>query len=1503
MKVETIIVKCRHNSVRITFREFVCWRNNSEKIVEIQRNFENQNIDQIVVDFNDVVWMDSLILCQFCLYLEKAADDKKHIEISLVDRDNIEHVRFVQFLKDAGFVNFWERVAPGVHDAVNEFLHYADLYMLQKGNFNSLEMLLPFRIIKTEREINDITNEAISMLSEKNLGENSISFRLKLFLQEVMGNVFEHAYEEGETAYCGILICRKIRKVQEEQKEREYYGVSGLEGTVTSEKYRHHIFTNNSYRISKFSDTRVDYVQAYVVDIGKGILSGVQCRDPKQEMSILGQIFTSGKRIDKRNKNTQAGGLYMIHNVLGVTADGLGLKCDYNLPSFECERNDFVSVNPKALYRNGYEQKEIIKGFSVVGYLNIFGDVTKEYRQYFRSPDRSDVLGVYKRHCYEEEDSIVVKDFRFSSQSDVVLSPNVKNIIILVEKEIAKNKLVDFFDNLCKSVARGVENVIIADFTDVEISKYYMIFSGMDIPVNKLILISRSYSASVFVNNRKNKKNSMHYDSESTEKYVRKLEQTNSLFDSIVAYIQWLIKYESGLFWKFLNIYQSNSFQNMYIKGNIKWNYQNEKYMTTYLDFSQASFVRECRELFIIQLFRIISVYGTKIYFEKGDRFTEDICELANAELGTKEENRHIFIGSAFVTGTSSLKQSIIPRKADDSWFYFFKHADYEGKDQILTLLDWEVNRENGKELQLEEVVYERIEETPFIARKGVDFFRRRHFAKEDEAIQMSAKRTYEYFQEVISWENKICSFGHVDLIGPHDHVIFNTVEMFKQDRLESYTQPKVLDTAYDFLLFCFYNALGRKQNLKLEEAVSEDFCPELISSYATKEKIFEFSRMKENYFCNKEGVLLYFNDYATTEIISFFQKIFDIKLNYRIIPMALVSRERGAAALLLSPLLVDSLQILFSNLKEENGGVCRVTIFSAMLISTKLIDELKHLMFRIGADEVNVLSLIDRQRLPFGYSVKEKIKTLWKVDIPPLGNQKNCAICNGIANLEALCGQMGVDAIRVRIINVLKLWKKKKAFDKKLSVIESKNLCLPQKIKEIIREQSDPYPYMSGVKITTDMGLVFFAIEDMAVTRSLRFLKECLDSELDDHTKMLLLCAHLGLFKKAEISEKRQYELTLELYSCIKRQEEITSYSALALIIILSQEKEIINGLKQEVWKDLKNQKTYQNMDALICGIFVCWINEEEVDQDIKYYFNSSGCLLAEKLNAIFYYTCRQCITTHSGILSRMYDEGIVFQKRDYLEAYYKIGYLKNIYNELPEDILDIQDGCSDLLKQINEAVCKEEQILRKYLDTERESLVPQIKQTHKLFMGYADQLNGILFKHNREDLQHDIENIQKKIINAQTDEKIKETLKSVVIEWPEQDDDLDCWFFWTSDIVNEISYLMMDFRYFKQKFTYRMPIDCKEKEVSGVVQAEFKDQYLEIHFINGIAQEEEIEKIKKRKKVKNDRPSIIRINELKRNMVDHKTFEFSASELEGRQMYDACLRIPYIYISKKND
>lgn len=1501
-KSNAITVKKDNRRVNIRFEGFVCWEGNGDKIVEIQTCLEDENIDFINLEFNDVVWMDGLILCQLCLYLKKASDSHKEVEIYLFDRDNIEHARFVNYLMDAGFINFFESILKGCEYDAKEYLSKLDMVKLNEGNFDSAETILPFRVIEKEQEANDIIEESMRMLSERNLESNTVTFRLKLFLQEVLGNVYEHAYNEGETAYCGVLIRRKYQEIEKKSKIRDYDSNLALSGKVNFSKYRSFIFSNNKYKIKNMDDVRADYIQVHVVDIGNGILSGFENAKPQEEFEIFSKIFSSGKRVNKKHKNTQVGGLNMIHNIFGKNADALGIKGDYHLYPIECEREDWGKVDKAQLYFNNYNQNQIIRGFSVVGYLNIIGNITKQYRKYFKSANQKIIRQVYKNHKpILLDDTTKIIDYRFEKKEEYQFEDTVKNVVILVSRELAKNRLTKlFYDNLNILGTLEIENLIVADFVDYEISKYYLIFSKMKIKAKRVILISRSYSAAVFTQDTRDGEIRVYHNTTETRQYLAIQEKQGSIFKSVYNYIHWLIGYESDLFWRFLNEYQVKSNQKVYLKEKIEWNYETNKYMRSYLDFSQASFIRECRELFILQLFRLISLFGRRIYFESGDRFTEDICELANAELGANAEQTHIFIGSAYVTGTSSLKQNIEQKELDDKWFYFFKHADSEAKEQIETLLEWEKTIEELEDKKTAN--YSRIEETPFIAQNGTSFFRGRALKNEENKIvKMSSKMVYEYLQDPNVWVDNICGLAHVDLVGPHDNILFNMVEMLKKDRMDSYTQPRVLNTSYDFLLFHFYDALGVNTVSNLETSIETDIRQETVSYSATKQKILMFARENSNYFKKNKGILLYFTDYATTKIVGFYQEIFSSDLNYRIIPIALVNRERGAAALLISPLLVESLEELLKVYKDE-GNTARITIFSSMLISTKLIDELKHTMYRIGADEVKLLSMIDRRRMPFGYSEKEEITTFWKMDIPPLGNDRNCAICQGLANLERLKKELGIDDLCNRIDEISSMWRCRRSFENKLAVIKRKYIHIPNEIKAVIANQIESKYYMNGIEITTDIGLVLFAVEDTAVTRSLTILEKCLEADLQDDTKMLLLCAYLGLFRKVEISEKKRFALSRELYRYVKRQDSTSVYSSLALIVLAAQEDKIINGLKKESSEDIYIQRNYKNTDALISGIFINWYKEKSIDIKIQYYFKGASATLPELLNAIFQYTCKRCRTTHSGILTRLYEEGKVFKMEDYVEAYYRIKYLKDIYDKFPEVIVcDLTQG-KEFLDEIRAKVSTEEVILRKYIESPNETLQVQILECNRVFINSAENLNSLLFKASSENLiPDDLKDIKKEIMSKQSEIDVLETLKDVLIEWPTKGSEYECWYYWTNDIIEEISYLMLDFRYLKEKMWHRDPKTFERKEVTAVVEAVFTDSCMEMHFKNKISPDDSIVKLRETKKLKYNRPSILRMRELMKAIVDVDLFSYETLEEDKELILDVCLRIPYIYKRKE--
>lgn len=1499
-----IAIKRDNRRVSIVFAGFVCWEGNGEKIVEIQTSLEDEKIDTINLEFNDVVWMDGLILCQLCLYLKKAFDSNKKIDIYLFDRDNMEHARFVNYLMDAGFITFFDSMLPEFQNEAKNYISRLDKVKLKEGDFDSAETILSFRVIEKEQEMEPLIEETMRMLKDRNLEGNTVLFRLKLFLQEVIGNVYEHAYNEGETPYCGILIRRKYQKVEREVKFREYEDNLALEGKINFNNYRSFIFSKNKYKVKKLDDIRADYIQVHVVDIGKGILAGMKDVKPQDEYNVFSEIFLHGNRMNRKNKNTEAGGLYMIRNIFASNADALGIKGDYHLYPIECEKEDLGNVDKNILYLDNYKQKQIIKGFSVVGYMSVIGDITKQYRRYFRSGDKSTIHQIYKNHQSIQLDKTTkVVDYRFDRNENYKFDDEIQNVIILVGREFSKNRLAKLlYDNFSIGGTREVKNIIIADFVDYEVSKYYLIFDKMKIRAQKVILISRSFSASVYTKDNQENEMRICHNQDETKKYFGSLVKHRNVFDSIYIYVQWLIGYESRIFWIFLNEYQQRANQKLYLKEKIEWNYENNKYMRRYLDFSQASFIRECRELFILQLFRLISLFGTKIYFESGDRFAEDICELANAELGVSAENTHVLVGSAYVTGTSSLKQNVEEKELDDRWFYFFRHIDCESEREIATLLEWENAVENVTEDAM--ASYKRIEETPFIAKRGTDFFRDRTLKnKDNRIIKRSSQRMYEYLQDTNVWLDKICGVAHVDLVGPHDNILFDLVEVLKKDRMDSYTQPKALDTSYDFLLFHFYDALGRNKKLRLEDSMDIDFRTEIISYKATKSKILKFSKKNPHYFENEKGILLYFTDYATTKIIGYYQEIFSDELNYRIIPISLINRERGAASLLISPLLVESLEELLKEYKNE-GNNPRVTIFSSMLISTKLIDELKHMMYRIGAVEVRLLSLLDRRRMPFGYFEKDEIITFWKLDIPPLGNSKNCALCQGLANLELLKKELGIKDFSDRISEISSLWRCKRSFENKVSIIKRKYIYIPEEIVTVIKNEVVSPKYMENIELTTDIGLVLFAIEDTAVSRSFIVLEKSLASDLSDETKILLLCVYLGLFRKVEISEKKRFELSVNLYELLKKQELINEYTSLAVIILAAQEEKILSALKRSVANDIEIQSNYTNVDSLVCGIFVNWYKSKDSNKKIQYYFKATNATLPEMLNAIFQYTCRRCRTTHSGILTRIYEEGRNFIRRDYIEARYHVSYLQNIYDRFQVDLINDLSQGEKLLNEIKEKAQELVTNLREYIDSENEDLYTKILANNRAFIDGAEELNCLMFKTSSDNLiQNDLEQIKAKIIAEEKNAEFVNTLNDILIEWPTKNDEHEYWYYWTSDIVAEISYLMLDLRYLKEKMKYSDPKTYEKKEVPAVVEPIFTDSILEIHFKNKISSTDCVKTIETTKRIKYNRPSISRMRELIKENCNTELFDYKKEEENGESFLDVCIKIPYIYKRENGD
>lgn len=1479
------------DTISFTFSEFVLWKNGSEDLVQIQNIIEEHKCKKIIVNLNDTVYFDTLLLIHFLLYLEKANDLGILIEVELIDRDNLEHIRFLNYLMEAGFINILGKYDSKIVKKTKEVVENFGTASMQYANYSSQDIVYPIKILHEEKEIEKTMEEVCVSLRNLDLNTSNTMLKINTFLQETIENVYEHAYGNSEYKYCALYICRKVKHKEEIRAKRNYLMKDHEIKEMNYKQFNAMVINDSPYRTKTFCDTRADYLEVYVADIGQGILHSIM--EPyiaTEERSLLNRIFLSGHRINRREKNTQAGGLYMINNIFEKGADALGIRSEYSWFPFECGSDtQFSEIKNGFVLKAGYLTNKVITGFSIVGYINIFGKITKEYSSEFHSASFKNVIEIYKNHNKIDYsfDEVDILDFRFDYLPSRKKDITKKNVLILLDRDVKKNTIVKKLNNITENNSI-VYNLFITDFPDYETSKYYLIFCGMYIKVQNLYLISQNYRVAAFC---RNQKGFLEYNIKMTQAYLLCDKIGNSIEKNLYGYINCLIKYESKLFWNALGDFQNQSDQKILVNENIVWNFKSKKYMTTYMDFSQSSFIGVCREILLKQLFRLTYILRVKAYFISADRFTKDICDIANAEMGNDFEGIKINIGSAYVTGTSSLKQMIEEHSLDDKWFYFFLHPDCEEPIEVATLLEWKAR--DRSLVDKKEANYKRIEKTPFIAQEGADFFRKWRYNDKNSVINMQPDRMYRYLQESGSWTDIVFSLGHIDLEGPHDFMIFNVIKMFEKDRLESYTQPKLLDTSYDYLLCKVYSVLGRNSKFT-KKSLEEELNCNVPSYYATQEKLLAYDIMKKKIFDEGEGLLLYFTDYATIRIIRYFQRIFNEEINRRIIPLSLINPRKGAASLLLSPLLVEGLIEIISKLKKRK----KVMIFTSMIISTKLLDELQHILYCLGADTVEILTVIDRQRLPFGYSKNDYITTFWKMDIPPLGNKHNCILCKGLTEIEKFKENLNINELKQRIDEIEKQWRSQKSYNNNLSVITSRKIDLPKEIQQSIVNYSKKYDTLKNLEITTDLGLVLFSVESMAITQSLDFLDKCLVYIEESIVKIILLCAHLCLFKKEEISERKYFELAITLFDCLAEQEQSSNYSGLAVIVVAAQQKSIICALKEKARQIL--EKRACRGDALICSLYILYMSDEILNSNINFYFKSNMTIL-EMVMGIFQYTYRECVNSHSGILIRMYERGITFSKENYVEALQIIYYLEDIYEKIPKNLFSLNWENKNIFNDLKIIIKKQEELLKEYAESAEEKSVELIlDQNHKL-IDCANVINNYFFRTSlkRDLLQKDINAILNECINIYSEEAVKKTLDNIIIEWPKVDENISYWYCFTKDISDEISYLIQDFCYLKKTMVWSDPDNYEEKCVTGVIFPKFEKESLEIHFYNSVALDFDLEEYIRIKRTKENRPSIIRIKQLFSTNKIQEVFDYHLiyDETNGN-ILDACLKIPYIYI-----
>lgn len=1487
----------------------------ADEFKKIQNIFEEYSAKTVYVYFRNVFWIDNLpmIYLFLLLFKQKRSGRQIYFRVEITEK-SIECYRFYKYMQDYGFIacmkemdaDFVEIEVSNMMDTLNEYM--------EPGNFKMSECLIPLTIIDNYEMANNFIRETCECFLEKYTNDffayelQNFIFRISVFLQETIGNVFEHAFSNGKDAFCGVMIrfLHTDNVMEIEEKERNYFPLNKEKevsipfrgsGKFKIKNYNQLAFGNNPYR-NKIGMKVLDrYLQIFVVDTGMGLLESMRGKDeeiePREERRLLNDIFKKGIRSQKKSRNTLVGGLGMLYQLFQKNENYISVKGEYNWLTVACTEKKYSHNTLPYVHKNGISDSDVLKGFAIIGYMDCGYEISPKYFNNSLTQIYEQILSEsYTFERFEQFPDIEILDFR-KELPNFFDNVDVDKILLCyagvnVEKGLWTNRV----NYLFKENRKKDNILILVDIPDREARKYELIFDGFTGYIGKLILVTCSLKISVFTNSS----GSLSYDEEETKSYINQRGGDITLSGRKLLNI--IRSWDSQKFWKKVSEIQKEKGQKLFVNKEIDWRMEDGGKLDGYLDFSQLSFDDDLVTLLMYQLNRVPQKSKKENYFISMDRFADDLCEMINGELNveiTGDRDQLIHVGSVYVTGTSSgLSKFSLENSGLWEEYYFFKHVLFNQAESsekcIKALLLWP-SKLLTNELFVEEKSekFERLAKTPFLAPNGTAYFAEQHYKNIIDSVELKQDQSYKIFQSDSFWTERLIKILHMDMDDGHDLIYLNAVSLFTKHYMESrYNEKFIEENCFDYLLKKMYNALGktpkRTYTASLEVDINQDY-----------RKVVQ-GKIKENEISNKKGLFVYLADYATIEIVSRLKNIFSDEMQQRIIPIAPVSKKRTASPLLISPILLESIREKIKPIEadtDKNQGISRVTIFIASVTSTRLQRELKHILYRLGAKDINCVCLIDRQRFPLGSREKDSYHSFSKVDLAVLGSEDRCRLCAGLNILETVKSSLFSNILKSRCDEINYIWGKTKGSDSfyKKGVVAKHYSFSPDLVKVVSNICCNDYNMETPIEINSDVGLVLFALEQTAITVSMEFLMKCLKSKnINDEIKTLLIASHLLIFSEDEIVVTDRRTLSEILYTILQRIEECNGYTALACITLLALPKSEKNYLHR-LYCDKWNSEHFNNLDFIITSIGIMVTSDGDQDKLLKYWVKNSKEENLDYLYGIFLLTDGNANTRHGTILSRISDTSWDVSEMDYITADNDAAFLEAAYESMPASYFidphqyqKKREVVVEIIRRIrmslSQAARQENLIERKKLANQISEMFSKTKVFNKeIFMNTDIEILSTL--------QKKIEEVSRSVERRSGNGKMKCYVEQIVYD-PELSKK---YFYFIEDLRREIMYLIEDFRHSDKQ----NPIKGPDGEYyNGIIEVVFRESYMSYMFTNHVKETFSMEELLKKKKLKQNRPTIMSLKALYSysNNLELFTYQYDGEN----KLYTVSINVPYL-------
>ena len=1472
------------------------------------RTNEVPSTQSICFDMLNTEWFDTLALCYIILFAHEAKKRKTNISFIIP-----QNKRFLAFLIDNGFYDQFIQFEPDVHPEKKSWpqISYSSVH----------ECFLPLQVLSSKEGIKDIidtTRDQISTLFKNRLSayklESTIN-KVSYYLQEALDNVYIHAFGNGN-GYSAVLIkhvhCEDVNDIEAYQKDY-----------VSKAPY---------LKIDVFENYN-DFFEIYIADVGMGLRNSFLTTDELSkditEENIIEYVFSEGKRSHKKISQmpyTKYGGLCDIFQQFQNDGDSLGIKGE---SSWYFNKKSACRVNTEVPY---HTFSATVHGFALVAAIRIEKRLPEQYKY-------KDVL-LGKMHSFKKileggntfvykdsKTSVVVKDFRARLDGTAKKGTSCpKTTVCYPDYYMNKSRITEMIQTCASPV------LVFSGIQEGEVKKYDSLIITSNrhksTVVDRIIVITDTLYVFVYLKNDDDGNDGFAFSADETLAYINR-ENTSDIGLSFIDLLKWDRLYNSICIWRLAKEAELP----VVLNNEVKWS--EGVLLHWYLDFSQLCRIPICRD-FCINRLKSLYFFYNGLHFESLDRFTDEICEHANYRMGNDPTGNKVYVGSVFVSGSSS-KMNTTGKEV----FYFFKHSNSTEKP-VMSVFEWASNLDwvdNSFPPQSGNENYRRIGLSPFVAIGGSDFWAQKHYDSHSDEYRMQQSDIYAMLQRKVGCHPSI-HLAHIDCLYRHDLFALRESTLFDADcNLNQLQLSYNKSSCYDFIVMEIISALAGKCSQKhLKEAVlNKTLSLGRVQAICKKYSSFMKTKKKPN-----KSIVVYLYNFQTIQIMEKLVNIFSEDYQKIIIPIMPVDQNYGNLPFLIPPLHLKRIQEaihLIQGEKTTDPSPIDALLFVATPFSVRLINEIEQALWGIGINSVKILSLFDRQRILLKKGGRTNAISFGRIDLPSIGSKLACPICNSLNRLEQISESILPGYLVDRLERIIGQWSITKESDNLFGKgISLQPINLSPEAKDLIDEVSNQYN-QGSFNILTNIAFAMFSTENAVIVSCPDFLDKCLELNsivLTDDGKedpngsanmmILIICALLLSEEIGRIAYRKIVEYAKKLFDLISGPKKASDYSGLAILTVSVLPKEVIVELWEHIATRITNIEEIlsQNYDALLMALFACstsgnkaigkpfacllrcFFKTEEHRLDFIYdaFLNSERDYHQSHVQAL------AKISSSSSLPENVYERGIAQVGK--LVELVSSDYYSTLFHD-PERFLSMQEV---LLKDLNDV----ELVLSKANNNPECKLTAKDKVVSLLNKLHEINLQGIYLRVPDSTEKGEDGYISKWLnyCKEKAYERVnpKQRYTDILIDtqvYDSVEEQFRPWFYTFSDVTEEIVNLFVDMFTKKNGKISNNGIVKSNKSgdiFDAIITIKPKQSFLELSFFNSTTNTKDIMEIRQIKGSKSSRTSLLIFQEFDKKLekssepnrqIKSLTWDYAQDVYKGcvdsdHKLFRATVRIPYI-------